>query len=281
MSSAPGAACAVGSGGGPLPRHRRGAAGAEARRGGPDRHPAHPAPRQGARGGQGGAPHPVPLGGPAGAVQPRRRAVLHRPLAGHRHPGADRRRVRRRDHRRLPPLHRGLRDAGDRRPAGRRGGRAGAAGVPAAGRRDPGAGRPGAGPVAGAGRVPAAGHDPRRLGARDQRLRPLRRAGPAPGVQRRGRRSGLPALPPARLGHPVPRRRSRCSTRCCTGTGRSPTGRLRRPGATPAGWWPRTCSGTWSASCARCRWWSGAPAARPGRRRRTSGAAPARGRGVG
>ena len=41
------------------------------------------------------------------------------------------------------------------------------------------------------------------LGPGDQRLRPLRRARPAPGVQRRGRGSGLPALPPARLGDPV------------------------------------------------------------------------------
>ena len=29
------------------------------------------------------------------------------------------------------------------------------------------------------------------------------------------------------------------------------------PAARPAGWWPRTCSGTSSASCGRCRWWSG------------------------
>ena len=186
--------------GGPLPRHRRGAAGAEARRGGPDRHAAHPPARQGARGGQGRAPHPVPLGGPAGAVQPRRRAVLHRAFAGHRHPGADRRRVRRRDHRRLPPLHGGLRGAGDGRPAGRRGGRAGAAGVPAAGRRDPGAVRSGAGPVAGAGRVPAARDDATPAGPRRSTTAP---AAPSPARTRRstsppGERSARAAARPAR-----------------------------------------------------------------------------------
>ena len=35
-----------------------------------------------------------------------------------------------------------------------------------------------------------------------------------------------------------------------------PTPPPPRPAARPAGWSPRTCSGTWSASCARCRWWS-------------------------
>ena len=122
--------------------------------------------------------------------------------------------------RRLPPLHRRLRGAGDRGPAGRRGGRARAAGVPAGRRRDPGAGRPRARPVAGARRLPAARHDPRRLGPGDHRLRALRRAGPAPGVQRRGRGSGVPAVPPAGLGHAGARSRSGCSTRCCTATGR-------------------------------------------------------------
>ena len=47
--------------------------------------------------------------------------------------------------------------------------------------------------------------------------------GPHRGVQRRGRGSGVPAVPPAGLGHPGAGRRSGCSTPCCTATGRSPT----------------------------------------------------------
>src|SRR6476646_9588010 len=41
----------------------------------------------------------------------------------------------------------------------------------------------------------------RRLGARDHRVRAVRRAGLAPRVQRGGRGSGVPALPAAGLGH--------------------------------------------------------------------------------
>ena len=54
-------------------------------------------------------------------------------------------------------------------------------------------------------------------------------------------------------------RRSCCSTRCCTASGTSPTPPPPSPAATPPASSPRTCSGTWSASSARCRWWSAAP----------------------
>ena len=151
--------------------------------------------------------------------------------AGRRHPGADRRRVRRRHRRRLPPLHRGLRGAGDRGPAGRRGGRAGAAGVPAGRRRDPGAGRPRARRVAGARRLPAARDDARRLGPGDHRLRPLRRsrARTARSASRAGERCARGAGRRARS--PRPRRPSGSSTPCCTATGRwrtRPTSPTRR-----------------------------------------------------
>ena len=56
-------------------------------------------------------------------------------------------------------------------------------------------------------------------------------------------------------------RRSCCSTPCCTASGTSPTPPPPSPAATPPAWSPRTCSGTWSASSARCRWWSGGPSA--------------------
>ena len=43
------------------------------------------------------------------------------------------------------------------------------------------------------------------------------------------------------------------------------------PAGRPPAWSPRTCSGTWSAGCARCRWWSGE------RRRATARSAAAAG----
>ena len=108
--------------------------------------------------------------------------------------------VRRRDRPRLPALHRRHRDARDRRAA-HRGARAGAAAVPAARRRR-------------CARWPAASTTPglvldayllRSLAVAGwapsfARLRALRRARAAPGVHRRGRRRGLPVVPPARLG---------------------------------------------------------------------------------
>ena len=75
-----------------------------------------------------------------------------------------------------------------------------------------------------------------------------------------GERCARAAARPARS--PRRGRRSCCSTRCCTGSGTSPTPPPPPPAATPPAWSPRTCSGTWSASCARCPWWSAAP--RPG-----------------
>ena len=66
-------------------------------------------------------------------------------------------------------------------------------------------------------------------------------------------------LPPAGFGHPVAgdvRAARRAAAR------RVAHRRRRRPRHPPrhlAAWSPPTCSGTWSASCARCRWWSGGP----------------------
>ena len=136
------ARASVGSSRDPVPRHRRGAAGAEARRGGPDRHPAHPPPRQGARLREGGATHPVAVGGAAGS-RSTTSTCSATPAAALDvvTQAADRRRVGAGYRGRLRPLHRRLRGAGDRGPAGRRGGRARAAGVPAGRRRDPGARR--------------------------------------------------------------------------------------------------------------------------------------------
>ena len=72
---------------GAVPRRGRRPAHAEARRGRPDRHRAHPPARQGAGGRQGRAAHQEQVRRPAGAVQPRRPAALHRPQPRHRQPG--------------------------------------------------------------------------------------------------------------------------------------------------------------------------------------------------
>ena len=224
---------------------------------------------------------------PAGAVQPRRPAALHRPQPRHRH--ARPRRidaVRRRARRRLPALHRGQRHARDRRAAHRRGARAVAAAVPARPRRAAGPGRA-------ASRDPSLVLDAFLLRAMSvagwaPALTECARcgdAGPAPRLLGAGRRRGLPGLPADRsaLAGPADRRAARA--RCSTGdwdradASRAPHRReAQRPGR------GATCSGTWSAGCARCRWWSAherlsAPdalrSARCGRRRRTR-PAPAR-----
>ena len=175
--------------------------------------------------------------------------------------------------RRLPPLHRRLRGAGDRGPARRRGGRARAAGVPAGRRRDPGAGRPRARPVAGARRLPPARHDPRRLGPGDHATAPAapRRARTGRSASRAGERCARGAARRARSR----RRRETFGLldALLHGDWTVPTPPPPRPAARPAGWWPRTCSGTWSASCARCRWWSGGPR-RPARSASVSPASP-------
>ncbi len=102
-----------------LPRRSRGAADAQAGRGGPHHHAAQPRPRQDPGGGQGCPPDVVEVRRPAGAVLPRRPAVRGGPHPGRGHPGGVPGRVRRPAGPRLPRLHRGPGDAGDRRPAGR------------------------------------------------------------------------------------------------------------------------------------------------------------------
>ena len=101
-------------------------------------------------------------------------------------------------------------------------------------------------------RVPAAGHGLRGLGAGVGRVRPVRGARSAPGLPRRRRRRGVRALPPARRGHPVAR-----GARPDGRAGARRLGAHREPparsAARPAGWSPRTCSGTWNDSCAPCR----------------------------
>ena len=127
--------------------------------------------------------------------------------------------VRHRHRRRLPALHGRLRGAGDGRPAGRRGGRAGDAALPAGGRRVTGARSRRTRPVPGARRVPAARHGLRGLGARRQ---PSARGAPNPARTRRSAcrpaaRSAPGAGRPAPAARP-PRRWS-CSRRCCTASG--------------------------------------------------------------
>ena len=53
------------------------------------------------------------------------------------------------------------------------------------------------------------------------------------------------------------RRRSLCSRPCSPATGRPRTPAVHRPAGRPAVSWPPSCSGTWSAGCGLCRWWSG------------------------
>ena len=186
-----------------VPGPSGGAAPAQARRGRPDRHPAHPRPRAGARGGQGCAAHPQQVRGQAGAVRAHRRSAASRPQSRHRHPGAGHRRVRHRHRQRLRPLHLRVRGAGDRRAAGRGGAGADARTAPADRGRAAGGGRRQPPPGTRARRLPVARHGNRGLGAGADRMRPLRRAGSAPGVPRRGRRQRVRALPAVRVGDPA------------------------------------------------------------------------------
>ena len=89
------------------------------------------------------------------------------------------------------------------------------------------------------------------------RMRPLRDAGPAPGVPRRRRRQRVRALPPVGFGHAAAGRAGsdgRAARRRLGGGRGVPR---RRTAARPAGWWPRTCNGTSNGRCGRCRWSNG------------------------
>ncbi len=194
-----------------LPRRRRGAPGAEARRGGPDHHPPHPPPRQGPRGGARRAQDQVEVRRPPGAVLARGRAVLQpeqqragrsRPAA--LHPGGDDRPVRRIDRDRLRPVHRGDGHAGDGGTVRRERGPAGRPAVPAAGRRPAHAGRRGARVAPGAGRVPAALARGQRVRRDLRRLREMRHGGTQPVLLAPGRRRALPGLPRARMCRTLP-----------------------------------------------------------------------------
>ena len=99
----------------------------------------------------------------------------------------------------------------------------------------------------------------RGLGAGPHRLRPMRRPGTAPGVQRSRRRRGLP-VPSGRRGHPVGPDRALLDA--LESAGLADRRDAAPPvAARPPAWSPRTCSGTWNAGSARCRW-SNAPASR-------------------
>ena len=183
-----------------LPRFRRCAAGDETRRGGPDRHPADQARGPGPGGGEGRAAHQESVRQPVGAVQPRRPAALRRTEPGHRHAGRDAGSVRSRAGRRLSAVH--LRD-GDRRDRGTAD--LGGAGAVAPALSAGGVGAAGVvgnrqGSLAGAGRVPAPGHGPGRLGARADRMRAVRHPRSACRLPRRVRRTALSGLPRRRVG---------------------------------------------------------------------------------
>ena len=107
-------------------------------------------------------------------------------------------------------------------------------------------------------RLPAALAVGRRLRPVLRGLRALHPPGPHPYVNVAGRRRGLRLVPAARLGQLRPRRPSTCSWRCSPATGRPRTRATRGRGARRVVSCRRTCSGTSSAACARCRW-SNAP----------------------
>ena len=119
-------------------------------------------------------------------------------------------------------------------------------------------------PGHGARRLPAPFAGGGRLRAALRRLRAVRCRGTAPGLLHLRRRVGVPGLPPARLGRARPGDARRCSPRCSAATGRSPRPPSRATAARAPGSSPRTCSGTWSVGCARCRWWSATGPAEPG-----------------
>ena len=105
----------------PVQRRSDRAAHAQAGRGRPHHHAPDPPARHRPCGGQGSTPHHLAVRLAARAVHPRRPAARRGTQPRRDHPGRDPVAVRRGDQRRLRPLHRGLRDARDRRAAGRRG----------------------------------------------------------------------------------------------------------------------------------------------------------------
>ncbi len=244
-----------------LPRRGRRAAHPEAGRGRPHHHPADPRARPGPGGGQGRPAHQLASSAPgssrscmstcscspAGSLDIVTQAETHRRRTasgiaadyGRYTAGTA-----------MPETAERLTD--DER-------RAGAAAVPAAGRRrcarSP-TGEHDAG--AGARRVPAAGARRRRLGAELRRLRPLRRARTAPRLRRRRAAASVcpDCRPPGSAGPGAETRRAaRCAARPGTGTV-ADASRVRAPPGGAAGWWRPTCSGTWSAACDPCSLWS-------------------------
>ena len=109
-------------------------------------------------------------------------------------------------------------------------------------------------PVPGARRLPAPGDGAGRLGARADRMRPLRHPRPARGVPHRLRRAALPAVPRRRVGGHGPAGAG--GDRADGGPGRWGLGRRRRgrtarPAGRRPGWSRRCCSGIWNAGCGR------------------------------
>ena len=186
--------------------------------------------------------------------------------------------VRRRRSSATTPLHRRHRDAGDRRAADRGGAGAVAAAVPAGRRRAAGAGRAArttrrwcsTRSCCGRWRWPAGR---RRCGDCARCGQP----GPHRALLRAGRRRGVPGLPADRVGHaPTP---ATIALLDALLAGDWDAAEASRAGPPPGGQRPgrgATCSGTWSAGCARCRWSTGREAARsrPRRPPHPSGARP-------
>ena len=175
------------------------------------------------------------------------------------HAGRDARAVRRPDRRRLPALHRRAPRC-SRPPSGsppRRGSpRSSSSCCSSAGCAPSSDACARAG--AGARRLPAAVAGGRRLRAALRGLRALHAPRAAPVLHRRGGRRRVRRLPAAGLGRTGPRRPSTCSRALLTGDWVTADASERGTAGRAAGWWRRTCSGTSSAACARCRW-SSAP----------------------
>ena len=177
------------------------------------------------------------------------------PQPRHRHAGRDaRRRTARRSCDDYTLYTAGTVDARDRRPAGRGRARARAAAVPAARRR-------------GCGRSPRASTRPGSCSTRTCSARSRspagRRASPtAPAAASRGRTGASRSRRAARSARDVPpagRRGARpgdvraARRPCSRATGRvADASDERHRGGRPTAWSPRSCSGTSSASCARC-----------------------------
>lgn len=80
---------------------------------------------------------------------------------------------------------------------------------------------------------------------------------PAPRISHRCRGQRVHALPPVRVGHSAAAGPGSDGRALRGRLGGSPNPRRHRTAATPAGWSPPTCNGTWNASCGHCRWSSG------------------------